>query len=155
LEEELLAQLNVHFVRGLQEASLRWLAVASFPVWIHARWGLLADLLAFWALLAQGACFALAAAFAVLEQRWQRRAEQFHGVPAPNVHAAWSDLDRLRSALWWALAVVSMVPWCYVALDRPFPVPLLEPLVAVAVTVFLLLVVAETLPRLRRRDTTR
>jgi hypothetical protein len=34
-------------------------------------------------------------------------------------------------------------------------VPLLEPLVAVAVTVFLLLVVAETLPRLRRRDTTR
>jgi hypothetical protein len=155
MAEELRARLNVHFVRALKAASLRWLALASFPIWIQARWGILADLLAFWALLAQGACFALAVVFAGLEHRWQRRAEQLDGAPAPIVHVAWSDLERLRSALWWALAVVSMVPWGYVALDRTFPAALREESIAVAVTVFLLLVVAETLPRLRKRDTTR
>src|SRR5262245_5119876 len=155
LERALRAQLNEHHARDLRLMGLRWLAVASVPVWLQTLWGFLPDLLAYWALLGQGACIVIAGALAVLERRWRRRAAQLEGTSSvPVVHSRWTSWDELRLALWQALAVISLVPWGYVVIGRPLPGPLLAAVLAAAVAVFLLAVVAETLPRLGRRETT-
>jgi hypothetical protein len=95
-------------------------------------------------------------AFAALEYQWRSRAARIEaGASLAVVHTLWSSWDEVRAALWSGLALVSLVPWVYVALGRPFPRPLLSASIAVAVAVFLLLVVAETLPRLGPTGSTR
>jgi len=153
---ELHARFAEQHFRGLKAAGRRWLAVASAPVWIQAGWGLLPDLVGFWAILIQGGCLVLTVVFAALEHRWSARAARMEAFPSPAVvHTLWSSWDEVRSALWSGLALVSLVPWVYVAVGRPYPRPLLSASIAVAVTVFVLLVAAETLPRLGRTGSTR
>ena len=115
---------------------------------VHSH--LLPGLLAWWAFLAQGGCLALAAGYAALEYRWTRRATQLEaGSAGAVIHTVWTVWDELRSAVWYGLALVSLVPWAYVGFERPLPASLLSGLTATAWTVLLLLAVAETLARLR------
>jgi hypothetical protein len=154
--EALHARLGEQHFRGLKARSRRWLAVASVPVWLQAGWGVLPDLVSFWAVLIQGGCLVLTVAFAALEHRWrQRAAEQVAGPPPAVLHVLLSSWDDVRAALWSGLALVSLVPGVYVAVHRPFPRPVLSAAIAAAVAVFVLLVVAETLPRLGRTEPTR
>jgi hypothetical protein len=77
------------------------------------------------------------------------------GVSPVAVPSRVSSWDDLRSALWSGMALVSLVPWAYVAFGRPVPPPILSGALAVAGAVLLLLVAAEALPRLGRTDSTR
>ena len=144
-EPELLAQLSLQHFRALRLSSLRWLGVASFPIWAQAHWHALPDLLAWLAFLAAGCCLATAAFQAALEHRAASRfgsplAADLSGV---TVHAPWSEWHELRSALWWCLALVSLVPWIYLGLARPLPAPLLAALDACSVGLLLLVAAAE------------
>jgi hypothetical protein len=150
IDRALTAELQAQYLRGLRLASQRWLAAASLPVWIEVHTHLLPGLLAWFAFLAQGGCLALAAGYAALEYRWASRATQLEpGSSKVVVHIVWTAWDELRSALWYGLALVSLVPWAYVGLERPLPASLLSALTATAWTVLLLLGVTETLARLR------
>ena len=105
------------------------------------------DLLEWFAVLGEGVCLAMAAGYAALEYRWTQRAAEMESVtPGIVIHENWNTWDDIRSALWWGLTLVSLVPWVYVATGRPLPPPLLSALTAAASTVFLLLVLAETVP---------
>jgi hypothetical protein len=149
IASEIQARFGEHHFRALKSASRRGMAVASVPLWVQAGWGALPDLIAFWALLLQGACLVLTLAFAALERRWGARAAGFEGAPSPAVvHTRASSWDDVRAALWSGLALVCLVPGIYVATGRPFPKPLLSASMAAAVAVFVLVVVAETVPRL-------
>jgi hypothetical protein len=151
-ERELLAAMHAQNFRRFRAASLRWAAVASVPVWLHAWSAVLPGLLAFWAALLQGGSLFLVAAFTVLEVRWGRRSAQIEDSGSPRwVHIAWRSWDEMRWALSYALALVSMVPWAYVAFARPVPQPLLSTSTAAAATVLVLLLVAETVLRLPLR----
>ena len=149
-ERELLAQLNLGHFRDLRLASLRWLGAASLPMWAQVHTRALPGLVAWLAFLAQGYCLVAAGVQAALEYRSARRAGPLGAdVSGVVVHAAWSDWDELRSALWWSLSAVSLVPWLYVGLGRPLPAPLLPPLTASAVAVLFLVVAAEAVAGLR------
>ena len=152
--EALRARFGEQHFRGLKAASRRWLALVSAPVWLQAAWGILPELVAFWAVLIQGGCLVLTLVFAALEHQWRQRARNAGPSPAV-VHILWSSWDDVRAALWSGLALVSLVPGVYVALHRPFPRPVLSASIAAAVAVFVLLVAAETLPRLGRAEPTR
>jgi hypothetical protein len=145
-----MTQLQVQYLRGLRLASQRWLAVASLPVWLQVHFHLLPGLLAWWAFLAQGGCLTLAAGYAASEYRWTRRAMQLEaGSAGVVIHTVWTMWDELRSAVWYGLGLVSLVPWAYVGFERPMPASLLSGLTATVWTVLLLLAVTETLARLR------
>lgn len=148
----LLAELNEQHFRELRAATLRWLAAASLPVWLHAQFDLLPELLAFWAVLAQGLCLLLFLISGGFETLWRRRCARLEGgEPSAVVHTLWGPWQELRAALWQGLALVSLVPLGYVALGRPFPGGLLPAAVAAGVAVLLLVVAAETIPRLGAR----
>jgi hypothetical protein len=148
----LVAELNEQHFRALRVAWLRWAAAASFPVWLQAEFDVLPDLLAFWALLAQGLCLLMFLVSAGLESLWRRRRVSLEGGdPKAVVETLWGPWQELRAALWQGLALVSLVPFVYVALGRPFPSGLLPAAVATGVAVLLLAVVAETIPRLGAR----
>jgi hypothetical protein len=144
-ERELLAGLSLLHFRDLKLASLRWSAAASFPVWLEAESGRLPGSLVWLALLAQVFFVALAAGYAGVELRWTRRANQLEPNPtAGAIHAVWSDWDELRTALWYGMAIVSLILWTYIGLGRSMPATLLAALTAAGATLFLLVVVAET-----------
>jgi hypothetical protein len=144
-ERELLAGLSLLYFRDLKLASLRWSAAASFPLWLEAESGRLPGSLVWLALLAQAFCLVLAAGYAAVERRWTRRADRLEPNPAAAaIHAAWTDWDELRAALWYGMAIVSLILWTYVGLGRRMPATLLSALTAAGATLFLLVVVAET-----------
>jgi hypothetical protein len=155
-EKELLANLSLLHFRSLKMASLRWAAALAFPIWLEAEAVGLPGVLVWPLLLAQASSLALAGGFAALEFRWRRRARQLETGPPPAaaIHAVWSDWDELRAALWYGMAVVSLILWAYVGFGRRMPAPLLSALSASAAALFLLVVVAETLAQrqaVRRR----
>jgi hypothetical protein len=128
-------------------AWLRAASVAAVPAWLNVHWSLLPDLLAWLAVLIQGGCVVMLTCYAALEYRWSRRAAPLE--PSSFVvHAVWTDWHEVRSALWYGLALVSLVPWAYVAVARAVPVPLLSSLTATVWTVLLLLGAAESVARL-------
>jgi hypothetical protein len=147
--QELLAQLNWRHFRRLKGAGLRFLVAASAPVWLQAWSGVLPDLLAFWALLAQGAAMILTLFYAGLERQWRHRAVLLEGAVGARLHDVWGGLDELRAGLWSGLSLVSLVPWCYLALGRPVPPPLFAAALGTFVATLLLLVAAESAPRPR------
>jgi hypothetical protein len=153
-EQEVLAQINVLHFRALSSASSRWVALASLPLWLHAMWRVLPDFAAFLALSAEAACLLAAGVFAGLEALWRQRAARLESGPS-TVRSSWTSWDGVRSALWQALALASLFPFSHVVLGRPFPRPLVSAGVASAAAVFLLLVAAETLPRLGPRGPAR
>jgi hypothetical protein len=156
LGRELQARFGEGRSQGLKAASRRWLAVSSLPAWVQAAWGVLPDIVAFWGVLIQGAFLVSTVVFAVLEHRWRERGLGIDAGSSPmEVPGRWSSWDDLRSALWSGLALISLVPWAYVAFGRPVPRPILSGALAVAGAVLLLLVAAETLSRLGRTDSTR
>ena len=145
-EDRLAAHLNLLRFRGLRLRSLRWLAVASVPIWLHAHWQIFPDLLAWEAFLAEGFCLSLAATYAGLEHVWARRAANSRLEPTdPMLHVDWSVVDEVRSGNWYAFAVVTLLPWVYVGLGHAVPPPLLSPLTLAACAVTALLAVAEAL----------
>ena len=144
-ERGLVAELNLRHFRELKLGSLRWAAAVSFPIWLQTQTQAVPAFGVWLALLAEGCCLALAGSYEALEYRWARRAGQL--APAPPAVATqtiWSDWDELRSALWLALVLASLVPWAYLGLGRPMPAALTSALTAIAATLFLLVVAAET-----------
>ena len=149
VEQELVAGLQLQYLRGVRLAWLRWLAAASIPVWLEVHWQFLPGLIAWLAFLVQGGCLAMAACYAALEYRWSRRAALFEpGSSGVVVHTVWREWDEVRSALWYGVALVSLVPWIYVGLVRPLPSSLLAALTATVWTVLLLLAGAESVASL-------
>jgi hypothetical protein len=152
MELELRAQLNGHHFRGLKLQSLRWLAASSLPAWLQVcHPGALPAFLTWMAVLAEGYCLAMSAAYAALEYHWARRGADFAaGRSGVVVHAVWTVWDEVRTALWYGMAAVSLVPWIYAAVDRPVSASLQAALFATAWTVLLLLAATETLAARRR-----
>jgi uncharacterized membrane protein YraQ (UPF0718 family) len=152
LELELRAQLNGQHFRGLKLASLRWLAASSLPAWLQVcHPGALPGFLAWTAVLAQGYCVAMSVAYAALEYHWARRGADFAAGPSEVVvHAVWTVWDELRTALWYVMAAVALVPWLYAAFDRPVAASLLAGLFATAWMVLVLLAATEVLAARRR-----
>ena len=152
MEGDLVAELNQQYFGEMKMASLRWLAATSLPVWLHAQFHTLPDLLVFWTILVQGFCLLLAIAFARLESLWRGRSLRLQDRESPGVvHTPLSSWQKLRVALWQGMALVSLVPLAYVVFDRPIPSPLLSATVAAGITVLLLLLVAEIILRLGPR----
>jgi hypothetical protein len=147
-ERGFIAELSLQEFRGLKLTSLRCAAAASFPIWLQAQSELLPSFAVWLALLAQTFFLALAACYGALESRWAWRASQAGAIPtAVPIHAIWTEWDELRTALWHALALASLVLSAYVGLGRALPASFRSALTAVAATLFLLTVLAETAAR--------
>jgi hypothetical protein len=147
VERELVAGLQLEHLRTARLLWLRWLAASSVPAWleIHGRLG--HGLVAGLAFLIQGGCLVMAVCYTALETRCGRRAAQIEiGSSSSHwmVHSTWTEWDEVRSALWYGVALVSVVPWLYVGLARPVPSSLLSALTATVWTVLLLLATAES-----------
>jgi hypothetical protein len=143
LQQELTAQLNLGYCRALEVAWLRRAAVASLPLWLAAHSSLLPRVLVWLDVLAQGLCLALATAHGLLEQRCSDRAAHLEPTSIA-IRTAWTRWDEVRTALWYGLAIVCVVPWAYAVLDRLLPLPLRSTIDAVACAILLLLAGAET-----------
>lgn len=142
VERGLVAQANLSYCRALEIAWLRRVVTASGPIWVGAHWSGFPRVLLWLAFLVQGLCLVMAAAHGLLERRWSHRAAQ---IEAPTmIETPWTRWDEVRSALWYGLATVSIVPWIYAGLDRALPVPLRSTLEALAWAVLVLLAAAET-----------
>jgi hypothetical protein len=149
-KSELLSQLGLAHYRRLRLDSVRWLVLASLPLWAQARWHALPELVSWLVLLAQGCCIAAAGLQASLEHRFALHAGVVGGDRAGVVvRDRWGVWDELRSALWWSLAGACLVPWLYVGIDRPLPAPLLFSLAAAAGGILALVVGAELAAWLR------
>ena len=123
--EELLARVSLVHHRGLRLASLRRLAAIAVPVWIQAHTRVLPDLLAWLVALLFGFFLAETVLYAVLEHVWARRGERLRdGGSRAVIHELWTVRDQLRSALWYGVGIVSLLPWAVVALGHALPPPL-------------------------------
>ena len=151
IERELQAQLNVQYLRGLKLASLRWVAVASLPIWLDAHWQILPSMVLWLVVVAEGFCLAMAAGYGTLEHRWSRRAAEVEPDGATVfIHTVWTAWDEVRTALWYGLALVSLAPWTCAVFDRSLAGSSLSSLSATAWTMLLLLAAAETLAHPRQ-----
>jgi hypothetical protein len=143
--EALLAELNVAHVRRLRDVHVRWACITSLPLWLQAFVHRVPGAVCWLAVLAQGYAVALAIAYGVLAARWVKRSTVLRSAAeSAVVHAARAGRDGVRSALWSGLAMVSLVPWGYAVLHRPWLPELRAGLTALAVSLFLLLVLLET-----------
>ncbi len=145
LERALVARMELQRMRGLRLFHLRVLAVTSLPVWGHALWQALGSW-AWLAVLFEGYALVTVLVLAALELRWRLRAAYIGRRTDMALHVWWSSWEDLRSAAWSGLAVVSAVPWLYLALSRPIPGALLRSLLACAVAAFVLVVMVESAP---------
>lgn len=143
------AELNLQYFRGLKLAWLLWLSVASLPLWIQCLSGPWPLPLRWLTVLGEWLCFGMAFGYAALEYRFSRRAAEMESGAGMEIHAIWSVWDDVRTALWYGLALVCVFPWLHVAFDREFSPTLFSPLLASAVTILVLLVLAETISRVR------
>jgi hypothetical protein len=135
LEQALLARLSVHHFRNSRLASLRWLAVASVPIWAHGLWAVLPGVLTWAAFLAEGYCLAWVVAYTALEHRWARRARRFELDAEVPLHVARPLRQQVGSALWLALGLASLLPWIAVGTGRSLPAELLSRLTVMVVAI--------------------
>jgi hypothetical protein len=151
-ERRLAAQLNARHFRSLRLASLQALALASLPLWAQALglvvWGWVAWL----AFLVAGTCLALAISYAVLEQRWSRRAQLKAHSSRALVHIAPTRWDQARAGLWCGLAAASVPPWAASGLGRALPTWLVGPLTVPAAVLMASLLVIEMTRRASRLE---
>lgn len=144
--EGLLAELNVAHVRRRQHVHVRWACIASLPLWVQAFGLRLPGSVAWVAVLGQGYATVMAGAYVLLAAHWSRRAAMLPAAAASAaaIHARRAEWQDVRSALWSGLATASTVPWIYAALGRSWSVPLRAGVTALAVSLFVLLVLLET-----------
>jgi hypothetical protein len=150
-EAGLRAQLDEEYFRGHRLSALQWAALGAVPVWLHARWRVLPDLGAWLAFLFEGFCLAATAGYAAAEHRSGRPAARSRQEGCVAVHVVWTAWDEARSAIWYGLAIASLIPWIAMGIGRPLPPELLSPLGRVAGTLALLALLGETAARTRSR----
>jgi hypothetical protein len=138
-EEAMDARTRVQRMHGLAWTNLRWALLVSVVIWIEALWHPLPGFVAWIAVLAQGFFLALATAYAAVQEQWMRRGTPVGATARVLVHKPWSDVEDQRAALWFALGLMSIVPWAYVAFGRKPPVDVLYGALACSATVLLLL----------------
>jgi hypothetical protein len=133
------ARMRMQQMHGLAWTNLRWGLLVSVVIWIEALWHPLPGFLAWIAVLAQGFFLALATAYATVQERWMRRGAPVGVSARVVVHKPWSDVEDQRAALWFALGLMSLVPWAHVAFGRVAPVSILYGALACSAMVLLLL----------------
>jgi hypothetical protein len=145
-EQKLVAALSLYESHALELAWLRALAIASLPAWSAVCWRSMPGFLTWLAFLGQGFCLAMVTAHAWRERRWRRRVARLEPVSSDlSMQAVRTAWDEVRTALWYGLSVVSVVPWAYAGLGRAVPAPLVPTLCAAGWVVLLLVAAAETL----------
>jgi hypothetical protein len=133
------ARARVEQMRGLAWTNLRWALVVSVVIWIEALWDPLPGFVAWIVVLAQGFFLALAIAYAAVQEQWMRRGTPLSGSGRVVIPKPWSDVEDQRAALWFALGLISIVPWAYVAFGRKAPLDVLYGALACSAVVLLLL----------------
>ena len=147
--EVLDAEFRLERMRALAWTHLCWALAISILVWIEALWHRLPGVIAWIVVLAQGFFLALAAAYAAVQEHWARWGTRQGRTGRLVVRKPWSDVEDVRSALWFALGLMSLVPWAYVAFGRQAPVDVLYGVIACSATVVLLLALLPALTRVR------
>jgi hypothetical protein len=143
------AEVRLQEMRGLAWTHLQWGLLVSLVTWVEAIWHPLPSFVAWIAVLAQGFFLALATAYATVQEQWARRGAAVGRSLRVAIDKPWSDVDDLKSALWFALGLMSIVPWAYVAFVQPAPIDVLYGAIACSAAVLLLLVFLTVMPRTR------
>jgi hypothetical protein len=130
---------RVQQMRGLAWTNLRWALVVSIVTWVEALWHPLPGPVAWVVVLAQAFFLALAIVYAAVQEQWMRRGTPLGGSGRVVIPKPWSDVEDQRAALWFALALVSIVPWAYVAFGRQAPSDVLYGALGCSAVVLLLL----------------
>lgn len=138
-QDALDARARVQQMRGLAWTNLRWALVASVVIWIEALWSPLPGFVAWIVVLTQGFFLALAIVYAAVQEQWMRRGTPLAGSGRVVIPKPWSDVEDQRAALWFALGLISIVPWAYVAFGRKAPLDVLYGALACSAVVLLLL----------------
>ena len=133
------ARARVRHMRDLAWTNLRWALVFSVATWIEALWHLLPPIVAWIVVLAQGFFLALATVYAVVQEQWLRGGTPIGASVRVVIAKPWRDVEDQRAALWFALGIVSIVPWAYVAFGRSAPLDVLYGALACSAVVLLLL----------------
>lgn len=133
------ARARVQQMHGLVWTNLRWALLVSVVIWVEALWHPLPGFVAWITVLAQGFFLALATAYAAVQERWMRRGAPVGASARVVIRKPWSDVEDQRAALWFALGLISVVPWAYVAFGRQAPVDVLYGALACSAMVLLLL----------------
>jgi len=79
LDEALRARICVAYLRSLRVVALRWLAVASLPLWYQVATRRLPATVSWLLDLTVATLALLAASYAILEWRWRRRERAWAG----------------------------------------------------------------------------
>ena len=138
-QDALDARERVQQMRGLAWTNVRWALVVSILVWIEALWEPLPGFVAWILVLVQGFFLALATVYAAVQEQWMRRGTPLGGSGRVVIPKPWSDAEDQRAALWFALGLISTVPWAYVAFGRRAPLDVLYGALACSAVVLLLL----------------
>ena len=77
--------------------------------------------------------------YAGVQEQWMRRGTPLGAAGRVVIPKPWSDVEDQRAALWFALGLVSIVPWAYVAFGRKAPVDVLYGGLACSAVVLLLI----------------
>jgi hypothetical protein len=133
------ARARVHQMRGLAWTNLRWALLVSVVIWIEALWDPLHGIVAWVAVLVQALFLALATIYAAVLEQWLRRGTPVGAAGRVVIPKPWSDVEDQRAALWFALGLVSIVPWAYVAFGRRAPLDVLYGALACSAVIVLLL----------------
>jgi Domain of unknown function (DUF4118) len=138
-EEARHASERVRDMHDLAWRNLRWALFVSVAIWIEALWNPLPGFVAWIVVLAQGFFMALAIVYAAVQEQWMRRGTPLGGSGRVVIPKPWSDVEDQRAALWFALGLISIVPWAYVAFGRKAPLDVLYGALACSAVVLLLL----------------
>jgi hypothetical protein len=149
-EDSRFAELHLQYLRSLAWSHLRWALVVSVAVWIQSLWPVLPGPLAWLAVLAQAFFLAMATGCAAVQEQWLRRGLAGREPGEAVIRKRWDDAEELRSALWFALGLISIVPWTYVAFGRRAPTDVLYGAIACSAAVLLLLALLTAFIRSRR-----
>ncbi len=138
-QDALDAREHAQQMRGLAWTNLRWALAVSVLIWIEALWEPLGGVVAWILVLAQAFFLALATLYAAVLEQWMRRGTPVGAAGRVVIPKPWSDVEDQRAALWFALGLVSIVPWAYVAFGRKAPLDVLYGALACSAVVLLLL----------------
>jgi hypothetical protein len=148
------AAFRLRRMRELAWTHLRWGLVFSTLIWVEALWHEMPAILVWPAVLGQGFFLTLAAGYAAVQEHWMRRGLETGAGPPLRVAKPWTDVEDLVSALWFALALASLVPWAYVAFGTRAPTDVLFGALACSATVLLLLALESVVVRAERTSAT-